>query len=66
MKQYKSGEGFFLLDAVIALLVAAVIITEIVLFTLAASHSAVKTNTAIRMGIEKRNSEAGENFEFSR
>ncbi len=66
MKQYKSGEGFFLLDAVMALLVAAVIITEIVVFVMAASHSIIKANAAILSSIEKRNTEAGENFEFSR
>ena len=63
MERTKSTEGFFLLDAVISLLVVSVVIIEILLFALNAGGSAVKTNVKIARSIETRNRSAVELFE---
>ena len=62
MKGSKSTEGFFLLDAVLSLLVVSVVIIEIILFTLNAGSAAVKTNVKIVESIEARNRSAVELF----
>ena len=63
MKGSKSTEGFFLLDAVLSLLVVSVVIIEIILFALNAGSAAVKTNVKIVESIEARNRSAVELFE---
>jgi hypothetical protein len=63
VSRFKSTEGFFLLDAVISLLVVSVVIIEILVFTLNAGGSAVKTNVIITRSIETRNRSAVELFE---
>lgn len=63
MKESKSTEGFFLLDAVMSLLVVSVVIIEILLFALNAGSAAVKTNEIITRSIETRNRSAVELFE---
>ncbi len=63
LKGSKSTEGFFLLDAVISLLVVSVVIIEILVFALNAGGSAVKTNVKITRSIETRNRSAVELFE---
>ena len=63
MNRLKSTEGFFLLDAVISLLVVSVVIIEILLFALNAGGSAVKTTRQISESIEIRNRSAVELFE---
>ena len=63
MNSIKSTEGFFLLDAVISLLVVSVVIIEILLFALNAGGSAVKTNAKINRSIETRNRSAVELLE---
>ncbi|MCK5153876.1 MAG: hypothetical protein KAQ93_05910 [Spirochaetales bacterium] len=63
MSRFKSTEGFFLLDAVISLLVVSVVIIEILVFALNAGGAAVKTNVKITRFIETRNGSAVELFE---
>jgi len=63
LNSIKSTEGFFLLDAVISLLVVSVVIIEILLFALNAGGSAVKTNVKIIRSIERGNRSAVELFE---
>lgn len=63
MNRFKSTEGFFLLDAVISLLVVSVVIIEILVFALNAGGSTVKTNVKIIESIETRNRSAVELFE---
>ena len=63
MNRFKSTEGFFLLDAVISLLVVSVVIIEILLFALNAGGSAVKTTGQNSESIEIRNRSAVELFE---
>lgn len=63
MKLFKSEAGFFLLDAVISLLVVSVLIIEVLVFVLNASRSALKTNAEIIESIEIRNRSAIELFE---
>ncbi|MCK5197920.1 MAG: hypothetical protein KAR21_06195 [Spirochaetales bacterium] len=63
MNRFKSTEGFFLLDAVISLLVLSVVIIEILVFALNAGGAAVKTNAKITGSIETRNRSAVELFE---
>lgn len=63
MNRFKSTEGFFLLDAVISLLVVSVVIIEILVFALNAGGSSVKTNVKIVESIETRNRSAVELFE---
>ena len=63
MNRVKSTEGFFLLDAVISLLVVSVVIIEILLFALNTGASAVKTNVKIVESIEAGNRSAVELFE---
>ncbi len=62
MKGSKSTEGFFLLDAVISLLVVSVVIIEILVFVLNAGGAALKTNVKIAESIELRNRSAVELF----
>ena len=64
MKGFKSTEGFFLLDAVISLLVVSVIIIQILVFALNAGSSSIKTNVKIIESIETRNRTAVELFEY--
>lgn len=59
----KSTEGFFLLDAVISLLVISVVIIEIIVFALNAWSSASKINMKIIRSVETRNRSAVELFE---
>jgi hypothetical protein len=66
VSRFKSTEGYFLLDAVISLLVVSVVIIEILLFTLNAGGSAVKTNAKIVGSIENRNRSAVEFFEVQK
>ena len=66
MKRFKSAEGFFLLDAVISLLVVSVVIIEILVFVLSASNAALKTNVKIIESIEIRNRSTIELFEIHR
>lgn len=56
-------EGFFLLDAVISLLVVSVVIIEILVFALNAGSSSLRANTKIIESIEARNRSAVELFE---
>ena len=63
MSRFKSTEGFFLLDAVISLLVVSVVVIEILVFAINAGGSAVKTNVIITRSIETRNRSAVELFE---
>ena len=63
MKRFKSTEGFFLLDAVISLLVVSVVIIEILLFALNAGSSSIKTTRQINESIKTRNRSAVELFE---
>jgi len=63
VNRFKSTEGFFLLDAVISLLVVSVVIIEILVFALNAGGSTVKTNVRIIETIETRNRSAVELFE---
>ena len=60
---FKSTEGFFLLDAVISLLVVSLVIIEILVFALNAGGSSLKTNKKIAISIELRNRSAIELFE---
>lgn len=60
---FKSEGGFFLLDAVISLLIVSVFIIEVLVFVLNASSSALKTNAKIIESIEIRNRSAIELFE---
>jgi competence protein ComGC len=62
----KTTEGFFLLDAVISLLVVSVVIIEILVFVLNAGGAAVKTNVKITESIELRNRSAIELFEIQK
>ena len=66
MKGSKSTEGFFLLDAVISLLVVSVVIIEILVFVLNAGGAALKTNVKITESIELRNRSAIELFEIQK
>lgn len=63
MSRFKSTEGFFLLDAVISLLIVSVVIIEILLFSLNAGGSVVKTTRQISESIKIRNRSAVELFE---
>lgn len=63
MEMFKSEGGFFLLDAVISLLIVSVFIIEVLVFVLNASSSALKTNAKIIESIEIRNRSAIELFE---
>ncbi len=63
---FKSDNGFFLLDAVISLLVISVIIIEILAFALNARGAAVKTTRQIIESIETRNRRAIELFEIQK
>ena len=64
MNRFKSTEGFFLLDAVISLLVVSVIIIEILVFALNAGGSTVKTTKQINESIKIRNRSAVELFDY--
>lgn len=64
MNRFESTEGFFLLDAVISLLVVSVIIIEILVFALNAGGSAVKTTRQINESIKIRNRSAVEFFAY--
>ena len=64
MKRFKSAEGFFLLDAVISLLVVSVVIIEILVFVLSASNAASKKNVKIIESIEIRNRSTIDLFEI--
>ena len=60
----KSTQGFFLLDAVISLLVVSVVIIEILIFALNAGSVVLKINVKIVESIETRNRSAVELFEY--
>ena len=64
MKLYKSDEGFFLLDAVISLLVVSVVIIEILVFSLNMGNAVLKTNVEIIKSIEGRNRSVNELYEI--
>ena len=66
MKQFNSTEGFFLLDAVISLLVISVVIIEILVFVQNAGAAARKTNVKIVESIKIRNRSAIELFEIQK
>lgn len=65
MKQQKYTDGFLLLDAVISLFIISVLIIEILIFTVNASDSVMKTNLKTRKSIEKRNKTAATLFQKS-
>ncbi len=62
MGEKTSTKGFFLLDTVVALLVASVISMSILTLVRNASYSALKLNTAIHQSISRRNKDAVEFF----
>ncbi len=64
MHQCKSNEGFFLLDALISLLVVSVVIIQILVFSLNAGNAVVKTNNKIIESIKGRNRSSIELFEI--
>lgn len=63
VNSFKSTGGYFLLDAVISLLVVSVVIIEILVFALNAGGATVKTNVKIVESIVVRNRSAVELFE---
>ena len=66
MKLFKSTEGFFLLDAVISLLVVSTVIIEILIVVLNAGGAAVKMNERILESIKIRNRSVIELFKVQK
>ncbi len=62
----RSTEGFFLLNAVLSLLVVSVVIIEILVFALNAGEAAVKTNTKIVESINTVNRSTVELYEYEK
>jgi len=60
---FKSTGGFFLLDAVVTLLIVSVVIIEIILFVLNAGGSGLNTNVKILESIKTGNRSAVGLFE---
>ncbi len=61
----KSTDGFFLLDAVISLLVVSVVIIELLVFVLNAGGAGIKINMKIMESIERENRSGVELFEVN-